>query len=672
MIKSAQELARIEKELRAATPEVGHLEIVGHIQDLVPWQVKPEPVEPALRALRRLLHQPAFTDLLPFILEKFNTTVGYTELPSRGRLRNMDRRVFDTYYTPLDLARWLASQTTERVCVPIRQLLISATPEGTLEALRRILQVKICDLSCGAGILLREALEPLVAVYREIYQLMKELGLLSQVEQAPLFVKGLVKLQALLTNVYGVDISAKAVRSARAVLVVWASDELMQSGVTAHDVDRWLRLNIRVGSGSRWRSTAFDARDPLMARSLTAAAAHRNQVRQKAIHGEDVVDERIGDEILDAFPEVFGGKDPGFSCFISNPPFGQLPLNQEDGQLLPSSSCFEFGTPQEEFVRWQYPKFVEALFKLSRTHNSHSAIITPLNLASSREFCIIRGAIERAPRKSTFTFFDRSPDALFGDKVKTRNVVLSVESAQHLIPEIWTTHLMRWTRTNRALLWKHIRTARLEEPAISAFVPKLGTPLEAQSWRLLRNRTETWRSGVVNDSTTPDASVHVYSTAYNWLSAFRRLPSVSNSVTSPGMRTYHFKSSAEADVAYSCLVSGLAFWLWTVESDGFHLTDGFVLDLPLTPTAFSASDAQKLSDLGRLHEQTVKSNPTSKSNAGLNILNFNRQAAAHISHQIDAVIGDALELPPAFLELLRERITGLVYVGRERTRATAS
>jgi len=167
-------------------------------------------------------------------------------------------------------------------------------------------------------------------------------------------------------------------------------------------------------------------------------------------------------------------------------------------------------------------------------------------------------------------------------------------------------------------------------------------------------------------------AVHINATAYNWLPAFRHVSATVGSVLSPSMRTYRFRSAAEADVIYSCLVSSLAYWLWTVESDGFHVTDSFILSLPFALDIFSDREAQVLSELGQAHDLAIKSNPTIKSNAGLKILNFNRQSAVHISRQIDEVIVRALDLPPAFVELVQERVTNLVYVGREQTRATAS
>jgi hypothetical protein len=188
---------------------------------MVPWLGQREPTKVPQRALWNLLHKPDFIDLLPFILEKFNTGDGYIDLPNRGRLRNLDRQFCDTYYTPLDLARWLASQTSERACNAVRHLLTTGVRENAEEALRQLLEMRICDMSCGAGILLREALDPIVTTYKQVYDALDKRESARFMSLAPFFSRGFVKLQALMTNVYGVDISPRAVESARTVLALW-------------------------------------------------------------------------------------------------------------------------------------------------------------------------------------------------------------------------------------------------------------------------------------------------------------------------------------------------------------------------------------------------------------------------------------------------------------------
>lgn len=682
---AVRQLAQIERQLSVieAGTRAQSRSVMAYLQDLVPWWGRPEPTEAPLRAIWSLLQDPDFVALLPFVLERFNSAGGYMNLPNRGRLRNLDRQVLDTYYTPLDLARWLASQTTERACGDVRHLLATGVRGKADEALRRLLSLRICDLSCGAGILLRESLEPIAAAYTEIYDTLGKHESAKFASVCPFFSRGFPKLQALLTNVYGIDISSRAVESARTVLSVWAADELHSAGLTATAAEKWLGLNIRVGSGSHWSIGVEDVFQVSIADSLHRAALERGDLRRAILELADSKDaipdyctvssNYSGVEVVRMFPEVFVGQNPGFACIVGNPPFGRLPEEVKILKAHRPPTCFSLRLQKELLSRWQYPRFVEGLYRLTR-RGEFSAIVTPLNLAYGREFANLRATIERAPLRSTFIFFDRSPDALFGDKVKTRNVVLLVEPSERDETEIWTTHLLRWTRTRRADLWKQVEPAHLSTIGIRSFVPKLGTSLEVECWKRLRCSSDTIRSKLLksNFGRSRDAAVHVNATAYNWLPAFRHVPSADASLVSPSMRTYYFRSVSDADLVYSCLVSSLAFWLWTAESDGFHVTERFILGLPFVPDIFSGREVQVLSELGRAHDRAIRDKPTVKSNAGLKILNFNRQSAAHISHQIDEVMARALELPRVFLDLVQKRVTNLVYVGREQTRATES
>ncbi len=418
-------LARIDRQLRSPDHEAdtqNRPSVMRYLQDLVPWCGRPEPTGVPQRALWTLLHDSDFRDLLPFVLEKFNTAAGYTDLPNRGRLRNVDRQALDTYYTPLDLARWVASQTTERVCRAVSHPPFPGGRKYADEVLCQILKIRVCDMSCGAGILLREALVPIASAYRRIYEVLGARGSARYMGQAPFFSRGLVKLQALLTNVYGIDIAPLAVESAQTVLAVWAADELQIAGLTAADVVRLLRLNIRVGSGSHWSIGIEAACGISIAEKLIRAASGREEARQALLDHREIRPDCPELEIVTMFPEVFVKSNPGFTSIVGNPPFGRLPEGVENSENVRPTSLFGFGSQQEPSTRWQYPKFVEGLYRLTQ-RGGFSAIVTPLNLAYGREFAGLRGSIERAPLRSTFNFFDRSPDALFGDNHSKARVV---------------------------------------------------------------------------------------------------------------------------------------------------------------------------------------------------------------------------------------------------------
>jgi hypothetical protein len=119
------------------------------------------------------------------------------------------------------------------------------------------------------------------------------------------------------------------------------------------------------------------------------------------------------------------------------------------------------------------------------------------------------------------------------------------------------------------------------------------------------------------------------------------------------------------------LVSSLSFWLWTVESDGFHVTNGFVEKLPYDASLFSPDSVRELAAFGREHDEIIRKSPMVKSNAGKQILNFNRHGASGIVERIDSILIAELGISDDFQKLLQTRVHDLIYAGRRTTRGHA-
>ncbi len=614
--------------------------------------------DPTASRLQGLLRSKNFITVLPVLLERLNTPVERLNLPHRGVSRNLDRGELDTFYTPIDLATWVASLTTKNACESARVL-------HDLSALR------VCDFSCGSGVLLREAAEWIVRAYEASHHSLSAASLQQLPAEFRFFKKGLFKLQCLSMNLYGVDISAKSLEAARVVLLLWAVDELRQCPADLPIVSQLLDLNLRLGSGSHWEihRDHVSADQSIHAQCVTEAE-RRASLRRQILAGEQTADEATASsEIVHMFPEVFvDSTNPGFGCIVGNPPYGELPIEFE-AQV--SKSLFR-GVPKANRSRNQYVKFASSLLYLLRDEG-FGAIICPLGLAySNADTKVLRREIQKQNRRWNFAFFDRSPDALFGDMVKTRNAVLFCGSSPSGLPEIRTTHLLRWTRPLRSQIWDQIHSIPLDPSIdIGEFVPKIGSDLELHAWQVIRSKTSYLLSSLHSNGHDDDSILYCYSTAYNWLPFFRSDPASfadEGRHASPSTRQYVFGTAEEADLFYACLVSSLSFWLWTVESDGFHVTDSFVQKLPYTFDSFSAEQIEELASLGQEHDDTIRKAPMVKTNAGKNILNFNRHGAGEIVERIDSILVSALGIPEQFLEILQTRVSDLIFAGRKTTR----
>jgi hypothetical protein len=626
--------------------------------------------DPTATRLRCLLRTENFITVLPVLLERLNTPTEQLNLPKRGKSRNLDRGELDTFYTPIDLAAWVATLTTKRACQPIVAR-VSTGMESPLELLEELSVLRVGDFSCGSSVLLREAGEWIVRGYKAVHQAFSAEGLEQLPAEFRFFKDGRFKLQCLSTNLYGIDISAKSLEAARLVLLMWASEEWSGNNTDLLIVSRLLELNLRLGSGSHWEIRRDQVSSDGSIHSMCVSEAeHRALLRKRILAGESPTQEdSTNSEIVRLFPEAFvHSSNPGFSGIVGNPPYGELPIEFE-AQV--SRSLFH-GVPDANRSKNQYTKFVSSLLYLLRD-GGFGAIVCPLGLAyHNSDTKNLRREIQTQNRQWNFAFFDRSPDALFGDMVKTRNVVLYCGSSMTGSPEIRTTHLLRWTRSLRSKLWSRIQPISIGAGLdISEFVPKLGSELELNAWKTIRSKPTYLLTSLHSSGHAHDSALYCYSTAYNWLPFFRSDPASfadEGKNASPSTREYVFRTSAHADFFYACLVSSLSFWLWTVESDGFHVTNGFVEKLPYATNLFSPDSVRELAAFGREHDEIIRKSPMVKANAGKQILNFNRHGALGIVERIDSILIATLGISDQFAKLLQTRVRDLIYAGRATTR----
>lgn len=623
----------------------------------------------ATARLRRLLKAQHFVKVLPVLVERLNTPVEQLSLPKRGKSRNLDRGRLDTFYTPIDLAAWIAVLTAQNACRPI---VARAGARSALELLRELSSLRVADFSCGSGVLLREAGEWIARAYQEVYR-----GLAAEeLERLPaefrFFKAGHFKLQCLTANLFGIDISVKSLEAARLVLLLWASEEWNRNTADLLTASRLLELNLKLGSGSHWTIQRDHVSEDESIRSACIEEAERRAtLKAQLLAGEWRAERHVVPvcEVVRAFPEAFvDGRNGGFHCIVGNPPYGELPVEFE-AQI--SRSLFH-GLPSANRSRNQYTKFASSLLHLLRD-GGFGAIVCPLGLAyHNSETKSLRREIQNQNRQWNFAFFDRSPDALFGDMVKTRNVVLYCGSSPSGSTQIRTTHLIRWTRSLRSNLWGRIHPIPIgADIDISEFVPKMGSEFELDAWKTIRSKPIYLLTSLQFNGHSGDSTLYCYSTAYNWLPFFRSNPASfadERKSASPSTRQYAFHTSADADFFYACLVSSLSFWLWTVESDGFHITNGFIEKLPYTTALFSPDSVRKLAELGRQHDELIRKFPMVKSNAGKQILNFNRHGAAGVVEHIDSILITAFGLSNQFANLLPTRVRDLIYAGRKTTR----
>src|SRR5687767_4916155 len=83
-------------------------------------------------------------------------------------------------------------------------------------------------------------------------------------------------------------------------------------------------------------------------------------------------------------------------------------------------------------------------------------------------------------------FFDRTPDSLFGDDVKTRNCIVLLTQRRHAPKALHTSTFVRWNSRQRSTLFSDLRFCPVEWTLARDFLPKLGSHAEVEYYRTVR------------------------------------------------------------------------------------------------------------------------------------------------------------------------------------------
>lgn len=356
-----------------------------------------------------------------------------------------------------------------------------------------------------------------------------------------------------------------------------------------------VRLNLATIDSLRLTRGAGGAR----AERAREVAAARRELRRGRV-APAAADQTPSPDLGELFPSLATGAD----IILSNPPYARLgeSAGSFDSRRFRSLAHTRVVTPG---VRAE-ALFVEQLWRLVKPRSGRGSLVLPLSIASSSrpEFSGLRRAIQEQPGKWAFSFFDRAPDGLFGDDVKTRNsiVVYHTDGTNSLK----TTGLLRWTSRTRRGFFETITPVPVEVD-IADCIPKLGSPAEVALYAAVRGRSGRLRDDLLGrgaggraSASTRGSELAVASTAYNWIGVVRDLDrlTVDGHTSENTLSRLVFGTIELADAAYAVLSSRIIFWLWRVESDGFHVTGQFLENLPFRVGGLGRS-VPRLAELGR-------------------------------------------------------------------------
>lgn len=346
-----------------------------------------------------------------------------------------------------------------------------------------------------------------------------------------------------------------------------------------------------------------------------------------------------------------------FDVLVGNPPFGGLPADS-DAQTLRARTYACMGGRGARVPG--YLPFVEMSWLWLREGASVAGLVLPLAIASNRDsrHRRTRAAMRTFPARWDVYAFDRSPDSLFGDDVKTRNAVLIMTpGTSGISSEICTTGLRRWSIRSRADVFTGAKPVSIGEWPIARFIPKLDSVFELDAYRLIRSMP------IRSPHNSGDHRLEVGSTAYNWLSLSRLDHKVEETQRRSGT-TFRYACAESADAAYAALSSRLTYWLWRVEGDGFHVTADFLKSIPYQPWAFDEGIQGILARLGKDLWERAQTNPVRAVNASRETVSYVASDADELLSEIDAALSRHLGLTAEFAHFLKNHQATNVLAGR--------
>ena len=576
-----------------------------------------------------------FKEVMPYVLQVFELTDTQTRGLDRAGRRARQRRT-GSVYTPSDVSDFI-----------VRESLESFAGDNL-----SVQQFTCLDPACGTGLFLRSVMNALAGMRTDT-----------------------IPMYWLLHGLYGMDVNPQAIQSCAFVLMAQAQS-------LASDLPSpWHLWHLIRGNLSVSDSTLVTVAEGT-SQGTSERLAVRSKLRLAMATGDNVgstSSDRCGNvadpyENTASLSRIFPEVTEGFSMVVGNPPYSRICDDEHQG-----FRAANFATAPSSRVRRSaslYPLFAEMMWKFGSRNKVSGGMVLPMSIAygTSRQMKRLRGEIERISGEWRFYFFDRTPDSLFGDEVKTRNtIVLWSNGSDNTLYRLQVGPLLRWSSRSRTGLFENITTTDLPDWSIRQLIPKLGSTLERDVYLMLKSHPKLSAlisipriAGLKIGEAYPHL-VFFGSTAYNWIRVFRTVPTQDTRRgvdLPPSIRAVQCSTIEDADFVFACLTSRLTYWLWRVEGDGFHVTQDFIGRLPLHPSSISQDDLSTIRDQALHLWDEMKQNPIYSINAGRTRTSYYPYAAWRHLDVIDSILLRNLSIPIEFTTFLSQFVTNNIIAGR--------
>lgn len=595
-------------------------------------------------------------ELFPYILEVF-------EYEFNDVSENDKKKKNGIYYTPHDVANFIVDKT-------LNKLIKKANNVDSLK------KITVLDPSCGTGIFLKISLISLIKKYTKLIDNFEQQVQLEN-DKNPLIL-------ALKHNIYGVDKSISAINSSIFTLLTCSLDILFKSKVSPYSLWKLLSLNIKQGDStinlineipqnSIEKIMQLELKNRLIIKDFIVNNKETTLITEK--HGLIYKNMNLSFKPFNyqlEFPEVFHKEENGFNCILGNPPY--FKVSSLDLLNLQEKNYLSAGKNRDNNI---YTLFVENMILYSSKKNFASGLVIPLSISYSQGKTseALRNLITKDEASWEMFFFDRSPDSLFGDDIKTRNCIIFRYKSIKKEKEILTSSLIRWNSRNRNNLFKNLKTQSINDFSIKDFVPKISNTIEFDSLTKLNKfkaSINDYCTSVPSSKITdvaPYQMVYFYSTAYNWIPTFLEIPKSydknGNSIIPSSLWVVKCTNPEIAKFIFAYCSSKLAYWQWAISGDGFHFPKKTLKLFKVDDGILDSNVYSRIVYLGSLLWEELKNYPVQKTNSGKIIGNYNPLGCQSIIDEIDKNLIAAFGLQNTFYDYLKEWYYNHIRAGRE-------
>ena len=551
------------------------------------------------------------------------------------------------------------------------------TPIESVESAYRTLQkITILDPTCGSGAFLFAALDILADCYKTLLDRAEELSIedikpniLREADEHHNHMYFIYK-QAMLNNLYGVDLNAEASEIARLRMFLKLAAQITDPQYIEPLPD--LDLNIKTGNLLVGIAHLKDAKERLGADLFgyhkwkeiekrvapLASLMIRFSILQQQDDDPDILLEMKGkikieqknlrtllneylyliraeqddfDQWVDThqpfhwfteFPTILTNDD-GFDVITGNPPYISNRQKKE----------YRLHGFQTQNLPNIYAPCIERSLQLLKPRSCFSMIL-PISFQCGEKFAPLRKMTTKYLSNIWISSYSKLPDSLFPDTKLNGHAIFFGNNKDDSM-KLLSTRFLRWTKNYRPFLFENITYNLVTNLNGYKHYYKLGSHQEME----IINRLLSYDYNIERLTNKGDNYLYYKRAVWNYLSFFIDIPPAYNLDRSPTEQTnigcLQFSDVRNRNIAFVISLSKLSLLWWVSTGNGFTLAKGELYSIPIPN---NNTLLNKLENLLSIITPPLKETLGYRKNKGKWNGNYDVRKIRHLTDKVDRLI----------------------------------